>query len=416
MIVTLTFDSAYSRVGLFATSQKPVVLTCVNGNGAVVGVDSSLAPNLEDEGSLSVYLPNDHVEVTGSGIRACTITGPGNRFTVDDVTLGRAAPAHVTVSLSRSTVLPVFADSFNAILQRIRSPLNPANAHRLDTVSISVRGLLSSDSIWVISRPVDGSGGHVHPNLTNQRPRGTWYQVTAIADGAIDAAAPNRPDSLVIAAGQDSVLRVVYRSSGIAGSEWIVVRSATSRQFADSSSLTIGLAGLVRVPRSGTNYWMEASTNHSGHDEFLQSGAIALLDSIWGKWLKLHEANPTLYPMSAYPGQGLKFDLSATALDGGGLLDITGSWTDRPGHIAHREGLDADFNSFADAVEVPEGSVATDSTFRLMEKLCAGFTWVQPPADTLAVSCDAHGGTGRHFHVFLVPLRGRDVLLSWRSR
>lgn len=88
--ITLAFDQAYTSAEAFITSTEPVELRCTDGAGQSVGAVFSRAPNLVGGG---IYPPNDHVQVTGAGIRGCTITGPSNRFVVDDVTLTKGCSA-----------------------------------------------------------------------------------------------------------------------------------------------------------------------------------------------------------------------------------------------------------------------------------------------------------------------------------
>ncbi len=320
----------------------------------------------------------------------------------------------VRIQLSRDTVLPVFADLFNARTQGVMNRYSVLAA-RPDSVRVTLRGVTTDTAkakrtVWLVSDPVEGSGGHVHNQSTERRPAGTFFTLDSLSR-LVDSTAGKR-DSLriVLPIGHDTT--VVYRPSGIGGSEWILVHPTVNGTTArDSVELVIRLSGLVLIPASTGGYSLGPSDNHGANDRYLWPGTIEALDSVLSKWVDRHN-KPTKaarYPLS--PGG---FTLDATSLPGGGMLDITGRWSAR-GHELHREGLDADFNNLA--VENATNWVDGVSPRRRLQRLCERQWFQLAEGRRYRLDCQAHAnpkGGGIHFHVMLVPQRARDIALPWR--
>ena len=345
VIINLAFDSAYTSVGLFATSQKPVTLTCVNANGALVGADSSRAPNLEDDAPFSLYPPNDHVEVTGTGIRACTIAGPGSRFVVDDVTLGHAPSLPPRFTAREHTVEPVISQVFDARAGTATNSrmANAPEQHRADTVSLVIGvdtslGPVPSDTFWLETSVQSGSGYHMHDHAT--RPRGRLWLPSAAAAAA---KGPGGDSVMQVTIPDTGRMRIIFRSSGVSGIEVIRLhRGSVTGTVVDSAIVTVKLEGLERMTRDVANlyYFKDQDTTivGQGHGNFNDGVIPAFRDSVERAFHKyLDGGNDFLRGET-------RFVITEASLPWGGLLDISSpadqAW--RWPHYTHRTGTDMD--------------------------------------------------------------------------
>ena len=318
------------------------------------------------------------------------------------------------LSVSRDTVLPVFADAFNAVTQYTNHPTS-AQAQRKDTVRVtiagSVAGATGRDTVWIVSRPVAGGGGHLHAmNSTIARPRGTFFLLDQLNGVSIGKKGVRDSLMVIVPTGHDTT--IVYRTSGVAGKEWVVARRiSTAGMRTDSAGVIIHLSGLVEIPQSSANYTMPGSDNHTGCDQYLQPGVITLLDTVWARYRALHTQHPGPYKMI-----GDRFTLDATSIPDGGLLDIKGTWR-TGGHILHREGLDADFNDRGAEDALKSGSDSSSPRERL-QSICGKVWFHLNVVDSMRLDCKIHldGTPQTHFHAFLVPQSRRDALLPWRNQ
>ena len=325
------------------------------------------------------------------------------------------APTNSALRASRSTVLPVFASRFNAVTQviRVTNQAEAAAAARRDTVRITIPGVeegsLVRRNVTLVSRPIPRSGGHVHSPV-GVRPRGTFFLLNELGQLSDGGAGTRDRKSIRRPIGRDTA--VYYRTSGVSGEEWLLLRQGDGDTTVtlDSLLITVQLPGLVPVAENA-NFFFAQSMNHGNHDRYLWPGVAVVLDSVFAEWRALNQRNPTSYPMT---NPGRRFKVDAMSLPLGGLHDIYGQWTsDAGGHELHREGLDVDVNDVGVEDTVPRGAQSPQQRFI---EICEERRYQFSSTDTFNLSCPVHGsGTGNaHFHVYMVPQTRRGSVLPWR--
>jgi hypothetical protein len=303
-------------------------------------------------------------------------------------------------SVNGNTILlPVMANLFNARTQgaTIKGARNTrVPAERSDVLLLEVElradtGGFIGGPVWVISSPVNGSGGHAHTTQqasTVPRPRGTFFTADADAAELRDSTGGVR-DSILVSVPDSGRFRLRYRTSGIGGNEWVTVRAVgDSAARRDSLILLVSWPALIPMPRTGTAYSFVDSDNHTGGDDYNAPGVGQLLDSILAAYKAKHDSDPQAYPMT-----GSEFTVDAASLRNGGLYDIAWTTADtwKFPHEQHRDGLDIDVNNAA--VEAAPGT---------MQEVCGSFFYTISGTERLRVYCQLHHN---HFHVFFGPRR-----------
>jgi hypothetical protein len=316
--------------------------------------------------------------------------------------------------VSRAQVLPVFSDSFDPVTQAIG-----AGGTRKDTVVLTIPGLLpgseESPDVILESDPIEGSGGHVHQPTKPRRPRGTFFRMTEghlISNGSEGRRNRTR---LRLPVGSDA--EVIYRTSGVGGSEWVRlrrVRAPGDTVTLDSVLVTVWLPGLEAVPAS-EHFFFENSENHGVYDRYLQPGIGTLLNEILGRWRVLHDSFPGRYPME----DGQRFRVDAMSLPFGGKHDWRGLWAGA--HVLHREGYDVDVNERRVESDVINDVDGLSPRLRFA-RLCKQYTYAYSATQSFAVECfpernDRNDPTNLaiHFHIFFVPDSPGRSFLPWRQ-
>lgn len=401
--ITLVFDQAYTSAEAFITSTQPVELRCTDAAGVLVGSAYSRAPNLVGGG---IYPPNDHVQVTGAGIRGCTITGPSNRFVVDDVTLGAPATLTPQFTTRTRTVEPVLTQVFDAragTATNSRADGAPEQP-RSDTVSLVIgvdtsAGAAPSDTFWLETSVQPGSGYHTHDHAT--RPRGRLWQPT---EAAAAAKGPGGDSTLQVLIPDSGKARVIFRSSGVSGIEVIRLhRGSPSGPVLDSAVVTVKIDGLVRMARDLAGQYefkdQDSTKREQGHGNFNDGVVPAFRDSVVAVFADYMRDSVNGAPRGFLRGQ-TRFVITDASLPWGGLLDIASTparaW--RWPHFTHRTGTDMDIRTHypqpADSAH-QELTATMDSTRRnRFIKLCAG---------RLDCRFETPYKTGNAYHIHLKP-------------
>lgn len=172
--------------------------------------------------------------------------------------------------------------------------------------------------------PVGSTGGHVHDQIA--RPAGAFYAVGENVNGQGRPAGGGSSITLTVPASGE--VAVVYRSSGVGGSERIVARAElASRTALDSSELTVEVPGLVELVETGSIDTIGVVSAHPNS----HWGTQAMVD-------RLREAGDSLQAQFV-----IQLQVNDMSLPLGGVFDINDNW--RPDHVEHRQGTSADIRT-----------------------------------------------------------------------
>ncbi|HEV2173100.1 MAG TPA: hypothetical protein VGR71_06015, partial [Nitrospira sp.] len=336
-----------ANVTVYATTMYPLTLTCYNAAGAVVGMAD--VPDWPNVYGYEGGPPNYAMVVSGGGISTCVVQGTADWFALDDFTFQFARPTkpHISLTSDRQSLAPVIRPGtvFDVRTQIAgdtvgRHTLNPyfVVASRTDSVKLSVfvrdsAGRPLAGSVEIVAEAVDGGGGHEHS--FGERPAGRFFQI-----GSNVATGDGVPDSIAASLDPSGKAHIIYRSSGISGSDRLVAYYHSGPQVAsDSTDLQIGVQGLVELENDGNIDTIGVTTTHpSNHwgTGAMVSSIRALADALRPIADSIAALPPPASP-EEFPRHLRVNDMS---LPEGGLFDFKYSWANP--HLTHRSGTDAD--------------------------------------------------------------------------
>jgi probable HAF family extracellular repeat protein len=265
----------------------------------------------------------------------------------------------IEVNLSRKAFEPVLARCFDAVNQvakdlsargNCESPAT-TEAVRTDTttgtIKLSSNGSpLQAADVVVRVEPVDGSGFHLHDD--GSRPPGRF----------LTTAGPET--ELSLQTDSDGEATFVYRSSGVAGSERLIVEYGSSADtIADTAAVDVALS-LPLMPRSGPlasdssgvaeyTFVVDAVGRHgSNTDNGATSEAQSIVLAIFNRYVAEFGASGFQDDGKATtPNNGIGFVITEASLPQGGLFDVGPELANpippwRNPHQFHRAGWDFD--------------------------------------------------------------------------
>lgn len=315
------------------------------------------------------------------------------------------------LAVSRREVRPVFGRKFDAPSQQIPREPTPGSfddTTRYDTLRITIPGAplgadVAARRVVLISRPIGNSGGHRHAAPVGgelERPRGRFFTLGEL--GHLSRADGGSVERMVILRGVGRDTTVLYRSSGIGGEEWILLRNAGTNVNLDSILINVRVPDLTLFAPD-TNFTFQQSSNHGTDDRYLQPDVFRAISAAWAEY--------RAKPNATHPMSNARFEVSAMSLPFGGLHDIQGRWTWAGfGHQQHKDGVDIDFNDASVEDSMPT-SPSSASPRAKMKAICQRQYYRVAPDDSIRLDCQFHTN---HFHLSAVPQHRRDALLPWR--
>lgn len=351
-VVRVTTDVPVRSVGVYATSYFPVTLTCYDESGVAIGADSMdftyLSYSDYFRGLVSGIYSNHHLQVAHAGIRSCGVGGNAKYYSLDDFEFNKVGQtAKVVLTSDRVVLRPVTLPGsvFNARSQLAGDTAGKRAGHpqyitaaRSDSILLTVTlrdaaGHPVTGSVEMTARAVDGSGGHVHDY--GDRPSGQFFQI-----GSNVGLGQGTADSVSIAVDTTGRAQLIYRSSGVSGTEVILARFGSgSGASTDSVALNIAIPGLVLLGATPNLHpFGETDTHPSNHwgTSDMNSELVELADELRSVADSLAALPPSERPGS-FP---TRLGVNDMSLSQGGLFDFVDAWTNP--HLTHRAGTDAD--------------------------------------------------------------------------